>query len=485
MRAKRQIRSIGKLSPVIIAIVSFFYSDIGLAVPHFARQYKTSCMTCHAGFPKLNRVGRDFKKLGYVFPEGFVDGLVKKVEPIALGAPATKAVWPEVTWPGEIAGLPPLSIRMESRYTAGTDAGDGDHLIFPNNIFLLTGGTLGEKFSYFGHFHFLSEGESGLGTARAWLRANSLFEDTLGIGALNLKVGLVEPAAVPFSQFTSLGITPYAFNTFSPNLNDAHNARLSGGGAGHHGSGPALGTTKAALEVTGLLLNRRLSYGMGLTDRDIRSAQDELDGGHDNGNMDMDMDEHENDSDFKKDVYGYVDYYFKKQNIKQGELSLWDQTSFKLGIFGKSGGGTETAGQAMEHAEPGDEDHGDAHEDQHEAFSGVINEYAVLGGSYVLTVKNVDLFGGVMNFFAEDMESVNVDELLLFTEIQYRMYPWLIPYARWESLSTEIEGQGDVERVVPGIAVYARANVRFIVEGELYPDDSEVNRLLVSADFAF
>lgn len=486
MNTKHQFCSGGGLGIMVIAAITLLYGSTGLAIPHFAREYKTSCMTCHAGYPKLNRVGENFKKLGFVFPEGSIDGLVKKLSPVALGAPATKAVWPSVTWPGDIPGVPPLAIRMESRYSAGTDAGDGDNFIFPNNIFLLTGGTLSENFSYFGHFHLLSEGESEIGTARAWLRANSLFQDALGVGALNLKVGLVEPAAVPFSQFTSLGITPYAFNTFSPNLNEAHNIRLSGGGAGHHGGGLALGATEAAVEITGLLLDQRLSYGIGITDRDVISAQEEDDGDHDDGGMDMDMDEHGDDgSDFNKDVYGYVDYYLKKQNIKQGELSLWDQTSFKLGIFGKSGRGAAKAGEAMEHDEDGDEDHGDEHEDEPEAFSGVINDYAVLGGSYALTVKNLDVFGGVMNFSAEDTGSVSVDELLFFTEIQYRIFPWCIPYARWESLNTEIHGQDNVERVVPGIALYARANIRFVVEGELYPDNSDVNQLMLSADFAF
>lgn len=460
------------------------HCDISLAIPHFAREYKTSCMTCHAGYPKLNRVGREFKANGYRFQEDNVDGLVKKIEPVSLGAPATKAVWPSVTWPGEIASIPPLTIRIESRYLAGTDStdaatgsDDGDSFALPNNVYFLAGGELGETFSYFAHFHLVNAGESGVGTARAWLSAG-LLRDTLGYGALNIKVGQVEPAAVPFSQFTSLSLTPYAFNTFSPNSDADHSSRLGGGGGGHHGSGPALGSPVPAIEINGRVIDGRLEYGVGIADRDAVGADS---------------------SDFDKNIYGRLAYHLKKQNIRQGELSLWDQTSFQVGAFVKTGRESameEEAGHGDDGTDEmdmdGDEGHDeemeeDGDEDGHgeEHFSGMIEDYTILGADMSLTVKNFDLFGGVMNFSVEDSAGASVDELLFFAEAQYRMYPWLIPYIRWESLNTQIAGQGDVDRVIPGIAVYARANVRCVLEGQLYSGDSDANQLMASLDFVF
>jgi hypothetical protein len=34
------------------------------AIPAFARQYQTSCATCHSDFPKLNDFGKAFKVAG-------------------------------------------------------------------------------------------------------------------------------------------------------------------------------------------------------------------------------------------------------------------------------------------------------------------------------------------------------------------------------------------------------------------------------------
>jgi hypothetical protein len=39
------------------------------AIPAFARQYGTSCSTCHLDFPKLNDFGKAFKDAGFKFPK--------------------------------------------------------------------------------------------------------------------------------------------------------------------------------------------------------------------------------------------------------------------------------------------------------------------------------------------------------------------------------------------------------------------------------
>ena len=46
------------LSLVFLGTAAFialsFFAEPAHAIPVFARKYQTSCMTCHAGFPKLN-----------------------------------------------------------------------------------------------------------------------------------------------------------------------------------------------------------------------------------------------------------------------------------------------------------------------------------------------------------------------------------------------------------------------------------------------
>src|SRR3972149_2182124 len=78
------------------------------AIPVFARKYKTSCMTCHIAFPKLNPFGEAFRRNGYQIPE-FDEKYIKE-KPIRLGAPAWKEVWPEGVWPGELPVIPPISL---------------------------------------------------------------------------------------------------------------------------------------------------------------------------------------------------------------------------------------------------------------------------------------------------------------------------------------------------------------------------------------
>src|SRR5579864_2998932 len=68
------------------------------AIPAFARQYQTSCSTCHSDFPKLNDFGKAFKDAGFKFPAD--DAGFLKLPPILLGAPAQRELFPRAIWPG-------------------------------------------------------------------------------------------------------------------------------------------------------------------------------------------------------------------------------------------------------------------------------------------------------------------------------------------------------------------------------------------------
>jgi hypothetical protein len=82
------------------------------AIPAFARQYGTSCATCHVDFPKLNDFGKAFKDAGFKFPKD--DETFIKVPPVMLGSPAQKELWPRAIWPGTIPGLPPIGLRFNT-----------------------------------------------------------------------------------------------------------------------------------------------------------------------------------------------------------------------------------------------------------------------------------------------------------------------------------------------------------------------------------
>src|SRR5512135_2131581 len=93
----------------LIFSVLFLTPEKGQAIPAFARQYQTSCTTCHSDFPKLNDFGKAFKDAGFKFPKD--DETYLKVPPVLLGAQAQKDVWPNAIWPGTIPGMPPIGLR--------------------------------------------------------------------------------------------------------------------------------------------------------------------------------------------------------------------------------------------------------------------------------------------------------------------------------------------------------------------------------------
>ena len=85
------IRRLSALALIVAAVVGT--AARADAVPAFARKYRTSCQTCHAMFPKLNAFGEAFRLRGYRMP-GQTEDMVKD-QPVSLGAPAYKGLWPE------------------------------------------------------------------------------------------------------------------------------------------------------------------------------------------------------------------------------------------------------------------------------------------------------------------------------------------------------------------------------------------------------
>ena len=53
----------------LIALFSLSLVNSVYAVPGFARQHGVPCSSCHTAWPQLNETGRQFKELGYRYPE--------------------------------------------------------------------------------------------------------------------------------------------------------------------------------------------------------------------------------------------------------------------------------------------------------------------------------------------------------------------------------------------------------------------------------
>ena len=98
---------------------------------------------------------------------------------------------------------------------------------------------------------------------------------------------------------------------------------------------------------------------------------------------------------------------------------------------------------------------------------------------------NTNLFGGWIRGKDEVMEGATlVDKKydLGFVEINQVVYPWLIGLARYER--AEPENGEVINQVVGGFTTLYRANIKFVVETVLDPDDLDFANLNIKLDFA-
>jgi hypothetical protein len=129
------------------------------------------------------------------------------------------------------------------------------------------------------------------------------------------------------------------------------------------------------------------------------------------------------------------------------------------------------------------------------------DDYWRLGASF--RVKYKDLTVGIGYMLGENdnpygnLSSKSVDSRTWFAEAYYFVYPWLIPYARWEGLNldlpTDVAGLNpdqDRARLIVGGRAMIRANISLNVEGMFYTNDTEIeegldNTLFVLLSAAF
>ncbi|MBI3179920.1 MAG: hypothetical protein HYZ27_09685, partial [Deltaproteobacteria bacterium] len=175
------------------------------AVPAFARQYGTSCQTCHVAFPKNTPFGEAFRRNGYRFPGGR-DEDFRRQEPQKLGADAYKDVFPQSVWPGELPAQVPLSVVTQASVTVGSAQGGPSFEGLGGALSLNAATTLGPRISAW----------AGVTVSAATTGAASLSAERLGliISAfdrpwLNFRVGRLEPGVFVFSGHRLLGPMPW------------------------------------------------------------------------------------------------------------------------------------------------------------------------------------------------------------------------------------------------------------------------------------
>jgi len=302
----------GKIMAKRICVIIFmavllcvFECSISEAIPYFARKYETSCSTCHVIIPKLNSFGIAFKNNGYRMPQGEEEMLKEKE--VKLGSEAYKRVWPKAIWPGAIPGNIPLSMHIMSRAEYAPDEDVKFQFEFPHEVEFMTGGTLGESFSFLGE---ITIEEGGIEVERYHINWDSIGDNTL----FNLKAGYFEIGAVPFSRFSKkLTLSDYALS----------NWRAISGGFRFR-------SRQSGIELWGANSGKKgggLEWAAGIV----------------NGTGEP-MDEDNN-----KDFYGRIAYKIggmgltgAGESINLEQVENWRDNSIKLGVFGYKGKSMES-----------------------------------------------------------------------------------------------------------------------------------------------
>lgn len=485
------------------------------AIPAFARKYETSCQTCHVAFPKLNSFGEAFRNNGYRFPAG--DDEVVKQKPVSLGAPAWKRVWPEAVWPSDIpGGSVPFALQITNRFDYRPDDPVSNEFMFPNEIELYSGGTLGEDISFYAAVTLLERNDFG-GLHRLFGQFDSLG----GTHLLNVKFGGFEPRAVPFSSHRRLTKTNYLLNNLQAGLDSALLGDVEIGHA-HAGSNSfAFSNSQRGVELWGVkdgrwgggfswafgVVNGNGLGGFTLVPPPVAEEDDHQDDhhdeaaaggfvplgeGHDDGGEGHDEGEggHDGgdahgltflDNNSSKDVYWRASYKFfgttmtgrERGSAPGGESRNWIDNSFRVGTFGIRGQGR--GGELLLEEE----------------------DYLRYGVDVDLWYRDLNLFGAYMwgrNERPGHDALLEFESRSWFAQADYVVFPWLIPAIRYEVASFDPIMEGDelvapampsIRRLVPGVNLLIRANVRFSVEANHYFNDFAGNIYRFDLDFAF
>lgn len=425
---------------IIGGVTSIFLYNLFLttayAIPVFARKYKTSCQTCHVAFPRLNAFGEAFRRNGYQFSQN--DEVYIKEEPLPLGAPAWKKVWPAGVWPGQLPATVPIAVVVESSYRYDNGSEVTHDFTFPNELELLTGGTFGENISFYGEVTLFKDVDTGK-IGRLFLQFDNLFDSKLPGYLLNLKIGQFEIAATPFPSQRRLTSTDYMFNSFKVGEN---NFQFS--------------SAQRGLEVNGIIKSR-FEHALGIVNGNGAGAKDKSTDSFDNNS--------------KKDIYLRLGYKIGGIGLDgtgvestQGLLNQAGLTenSIKFGAFGYIGENRIKYPDIK--------------------FDDKFYRYGFDVDSHY---QNINLFGAILLGRDDNpsRDSKEVEVAAYLVEANYLFYPWLIWILRYDE--TNYNPGYKRGQVIPNLTLLIRANLKCILEAQVSTTNDVSNKIFIGLDYAF
>lgn len=466
---------------LVSGLASIFPTE-ALAIPAFARKYATSCSTCHVAYPVLNSFGKAFRAKGYRMPGG--EEKFVKNEPVSLGAPAWKRVFPKSLWPSDIPGGSVASFWLSSQFKVNRSAAITNEFDGLNELYILGAGTLGESVSFFAELEIIDAGTIPTGFGAALPRAFMQYNHPSN--KLNVSAGLFEPRAVLTpTRLRLMRLSDYLSNRYGmPPTGNSFS--LSPNQRGFEVWGNVEGPrNKGGLEYFAGLVNGRdagtpsgaSAYGSAVADfnRNLQSAMAAA------GRTNF-----ENNS--SKDVYAGLNYKIGGMGVLGGgspedELVQADNyvdNSVTAGAFYYRGVAPTLVPR-----------------DGKQVFERDGNKFHRIGAKVEASIGKGNILAGVqLNRDRIENISRDFDEVITQAEARYVLFPWIIPAVRFENLNPNFGTS--FYRWTAHTTVMVRANVRLSIEGVLSPnsttnprrdfrrfDGGNDSRMQARLDFAF
>lgn len=414
-----------------------------LDIPAFARKYRTSCSTCHTAAPKLNVLGEAFRLNGYRFPDN--DLLLRKEEPVPLGAEPWKDQWPRAIWPGELPAIPPVALRIvnDAQVTAEDTAGARWTYRFPNEVYLLAGGSLGSAIGFFLEMEWTpDDGFEVIQAKVPFQNAVPFLPDRL----LNLWVGKQNLYLFTLGdrQIDRAARQRFLWMEFDPSQLALLDTET--GEEVRSENDLRLRSAQPALEANGLI-GGRAYYALGLSQGSVA---------------------------FGTDNNTAKDFYYKLR-YKLGGLALDGTYDADRGPVLGTGGQLFDRGLVLEHF---------GYLGKHPVAGEAQDVHRTFGVAARWLYGTLDLGAGWV--WGENRNPWGLDPPIRlthwsgFSKLEYFIYPWLIASLKADLLRADIPegarsaGFGgsplDQTRVLPGVVVLLRQNVRGVIEGELFTE---------------
>ena len=442
------------ISTCLVALfILLAHEKSAVAVPSFARKYNTSCQTCHTNFPVLNPFGEAFRRNGFRFPStnGSVDSDAAKENTIPLGQEEYEKTFPNSVWPDRISETVPLSLLVQGSlnyvfpnsdlHTAQGNSFTWDSIRGPVSLF--AAGSFSDRITYY--VKITASPSKTVNIAATYLAWNDLIGPP---HALNLWFGrLTAPQLISFGPSGS-----YVTEKALPDVSVA--------GLFNPNNSFVLGTSPVnGVELNGIAVHR-IAYSAGwlasTTQTGLITPNSE-------------------------DVYAHLGAKFGGMSL-DGEgshgmqvanpVKPWAETSLTLDSFAYHGvtladnyinspalTAQRSAVDAVGHAlrlNLGSF-----------ALSGMF-EYQLHHRPYPGTAPTPANGTNIINTLPGMPDNHKGLGIIGASEVSYVVFPWLIPAVRCEYTRLESYwGKSGFLRVLPGVSVLLRPNIRIYVVGDI------------------